>query len=501
MATRRIPGLRLPVLWVKLGLTVAACVGQGVPVRGQDRVQPLLDGLRSPDTTVRLASARLMGDLAQASRSQYSELAEQTMRALRQAAPELAKLVRDPDARVRRAAVEALGQTRAAGAIAGPALAEALRDRSVRLRVAAAEAVAAHALSAAEESKVQLRPGDRLHGWQRFIEDAPELLKPLDAALRDADGEVRRAGLRALTQLTATLDNVGQISAADLAGPPQQAALDALKKGLLPVVQGYEALMPALVENLRAEALAAPAAKVVEDLIRLSQPVQAKPTTRGALANPIVQPEGMTAAGLLQGALRKLVPALAGAVKSANDQVQLAAMEALEMLGADAAGAVSDLTSALTDGNPFVRWAAARTLGKVGRAEPEAIRGLARLLRDEDLDVRSAAAISLGQFGERGAPAAADLSQAVAQGDPDLQTNAIRSLRSLGGAANEGVPALRSALKSPETRVRRAAAELLGDIGPPARTAVPGLEALLNDPESDVRQAAGQAILKIITPK
>ncbi len=492
-----------------IGLGVFACLTLSLPAMAQDRVAGLIENLKSKDATVRLAALRLMSELAQTSRSQYVAQAEQTVAALRAAGPEIALLVSDPDPRVRVAAAEALGRTRATGVVAGQAWSEALRDRSVLVRRSAAEAVGLHALAAADEARAQFGLAERVFGMQKiaelrkFVEDAPALLKPLEPALRDADAGVRSAGLQSLIQLLNTLVSVGQIADTDVAGAAQQATHDALKKGLQPLALGLESLIPVLTENVRSGGTAqmVEAARALEELARLSQPLPARPSNRGSLTSPVLQPEGQGAADLLQRSLRKVVPDVVTALKSQSEEVQLAGMELFEAMGAEASAALPDVLRAATDDSPFVRWAAARTLGKIGRPDADVIRTLGRLLKDEDADVRSAASLALGQFGERAATAVADLSRAVADGDADLQANAIRALKAIGPVAKEAVPALRKALRSPEVRVRRAAAELLGEIGPSAQTAVPGLEALLNDPEPDVRQAAGRALISILMPK
>jgi HEAT repeat protein len=138
--------------------------------RPEQRVAEAIERLKSPDAQVSGAAGRELVDIGEP------------------AVPALGSLLRDPDARVRRAAASTLWGLGARMAAAVPGLAETLRDADAEVRLAAAMAL--------EAAGPQAAPA------------VPALV----AALQDADINVRLWSCKALGAV----------------GPPARAAVPAL---------------------------------------------------------------------------------------------------------------------------------------------------------------------------------------------------------------------------------------------------------------------------------
>ncbi|MFE1438737.1 fumarate reductase/succinate dehydrogenase flavoprotein subunit [Streptomyces sp. NPDC058739] len=287
--------------------------------------------------------------------------------ALTDEAPELRDLepyLKETDPAVRLAAVSALTETVPAGT--GPALAAALADDDTRVRAAAAAS---------------------LRELAEVLTPAPELQRPLVAALASADPQARRAALDVLRALR--LGDAGRY-APSLADPDDGVRLAAVR-----------ALVSVDAADAVSEAAGDPAREV-----------------RIAAARGF-------AAMLPEGGRPDVPPALARLTGDPDAFVRAAALESLGVLGVPEA-LLAAVTGVVADPAWRVRAGAATALGgaEPGRAVP----ALAGLLGDREADVRKAAVLALLRHR---AQADARTALAGAVDDPDAD---VRAFAARGGA-------------------------------------------------------------------
>jgi HEAT repeat protein len=402
--------------------------------------------------------------------------------------PELARLLRHPDPRVREAAARALGKVSPETEVAVPELVELLGAASVADRVAAASALA------------QLLPTRRgKPARYEVVRAGRAVVLAAGRGLRDRYPEVRRPCAAAIAQAAAALGQ--SIAGPAVSGPgtaresPETYASDEQAE-VLPLVLALKDQGPAL-----AAALGDPDAGVrtlarqaLEEIANLRWRLFRQAPGSGLQEEPRDP--------LLEGLSAALLPLTAG-LSDPDHRVRLTALDILETLGPAAAPAAPALVWALGDPDRFVRWAAARTLGKLHpQAAGTAVPALARLLGDADLDLRLAAARALERYGPAAQQALPALLQTLAGRDAvEVRLAALGVLEKLGPAnAAQSLPVLCAALADPEVRIRLRTAQSLGRLGPQARAAVESLRQAGADPSPEVRQAAGAALLLILQP-
>jgi HEAT repeat protein len=156
------------------------------------------------------------------------------------------------------------------------------------------------------------------------------------------------------------------------------------------------------------------------------------------------------------------VPALISELRAGTEIGRRHAAIALGLLGPYAA---PDLVAALDDSDWQVRAVAADTLGELGRASPEILAALIRALEDESDWVRRHAADALGTVGKRAAAAAPALARLLADAKPYVRINAATALAKIGSGAHDAVPALVAALRDEDRYVRGFAVLALRRIG------------------------------------
>jgi len=304
----------------------------------------------------------------------------------------LLTVVKDENAAVRLAAVEALGNLQDPRAI--DALVQAVKtDTDARVREAAAEALgeidsprAVPGLVAALGSEKVAAVRAKIAWALGEIGDA-RAVEALGAVVRDAEVEVRRNAVEALGQIESPAAVPMLIPALrDSDVETRKNAAEAL--GNLESKDAVEALGTA-----SKDANAEVRKEAVEALGQI-QDKRALAALTAALgdAEVEVRQAAIEAIGQLDD-LKSAPPALLAALRDDNREVRKAAAEAVGQLEDEAA--VPALIPLTRDANAEVKRAAVEALANIGGAR--AIEVMAALLKDDDPEIRKLAAEALGK--------------------------------------------------------------------------------------------------------
>jgi HEAT repeat protein len=375
--------------------------------------------------------------------------------------PFLAESLRDPDGTVRRAAAHSLGRI---GKDAAPALLAALRaaDADPNLRVAA------------------------LTGLMRLGADAAEAVPALVTSLGDANWAICRSAADALAA-------VGQAAVPGLVGalrdPNPQVRMTAIDilRGIEPPPQAAVLELAQMLADPHPEIVIAaaeamgeigfvPAAAVTELVKMLNAAGAASDKRRTIMALGNVGPAA--------------VAPLLAVVADTDGDLQRTAFEALAKMGP---AAIPALTDTLRDTSAANRPAAAQVLGDSrGMTPPEVVTALADALSDGYRPVRLEAAYALASIRSRAAAAAVpQLDDAARDPDPDVRRAAIFALGRIGPGSVSAVPTVVDALRDGDALVRGAAIGAIALIGP---TSVPALIVELKSDDETTRCTAAAAL-------
>ena len=368
------------------------------------------------------------------------------------AVPVLCRLVQDADKRsVRENAVTSLGRLDDARAV--KPLIAALKDSNWEVRRNAVAALGK--LGDAAVMPLIAALGSSNRKMRRHAAEAPDRLghgravESLIAALKDSNGEARRRAAEALGKL-------GDKRAA----MPLIAALEDSDEG---------------VRRCAAEALE-----------KLGGGRAAKRLI-AALGDGNEQVRRLVA---LQ--LRDIWSGAEPSLPSNIDRLaRRGAAEALAILGDTRA--VKPFIAALADDDEEVQWIAAEALGKLG--DTRAVEPLIAALEESEKEVREIAAQAMGKLGNT--RAVEPLIAAFGDSYGSMRRSAAEALGKLGDG--RAVEPLIAALGDGNDEVRRAAAEALGEMGD--SRAVEPLVAALSDNDSLVRKIAALALRRIGTPE
>ncbi len=498
------------------------------------------------------ALVRLLGD---------DELSAQAVSLLqisiRDALPLLLKALDSERATVRAAAAEALSTPGAHAARVLPALRDAARDIDSRVRFQALTALALLDLSGPPEVAAGLGDFLKQKTFPRRRQAALALavmgrqagkaIPALEAALEDADVQLRRIAARVLYPLA----------------PDNRKAVDVLfdemretsRQGqrLIPV-QFLAPTVPRLIELFKEgpDPLRLAVLNVLRGLRADSQ--AAAPALIAALedSSPIVASQIVAIVGRLGEKAKEYVPALEKACQkhpagktpsmlarigrmgpeglaalhrlAAKSPVRQQAIQALGLLGDRGKATLDLLTSALKGESQYLRHDAARSLIALGMPELAAP-VMREWLRESDLEWRR---MTVQELSTRPPDASALVpllieslkdrdahipyhpypQPAVFQGaggngtlggtsPGSIRGMALVALARIGPAAKEAVPALLGLLASEDAGCRALVADTLGEIGPRAKAAIPALRKALKDEDSDVRLAAAGALARL----
>jgi HEAT repeat protein len=325
------------------------------------------------------------------------------------------------------------------------------------------------------------------------IHSSPERAVPaLAKALRDEEGEVRRAASSALTRfgkaglpslLAALKDrNPAVRSAAALVLGQPDCEEKAVVKPLLAALDDRE------VEVRQAAAVA------LED-VALKGSAQVRPLDEAipdlarGLKDPDIRSEAALALARMGG---KAVPTLVRALADQDEDVRKAVAGALGSVGPKGRVAVPALIERLKDRSHDVRTCAVEALGSIGPAAKEAVPALGRAMKDRDF--RKPAVEALGRIGEASLPV---LLEGWSKGEAEERAEIALALARIGPKAEPALPLFVEALKDTDVSLCEAAAHAVGALGAAALPATPRLIALLQHKNDNLRFAAVEALEKL----
>ena len=188
------------------------------------------------------------------------------------------------------------------------------------------------------------------------------------------------------------------------------------------------------------------------------------------------------------------VPALLEGLADASESVRAGAAQALLRIGPGGED-VPALTGAVASADRYVAAFAAWSLGNLGAAAEPAVPALVQALARDDTNAVVAAA--LARIGPGAAAAVPELVRGLASPDDGRRFRAARTLGRIGPAAAAAVGPLTAALRDPSNHVRAHAARALGRIGLPAKTAAAELQRATGDPDAGVREEAQKALARL----
>ena len=507
----------------------AGLLAMGTAGYGQaDNVTHEFANLKDPDSSIRAAAARVLGEMKD-----------------RRAVPPLIAALRDGDAEVRAAVIEALAELKDPRAVeplisalkdengevqgdATLALGEFNDPRGVRALIevmnapnqedhsAAASALGRVGASAVEPLIQALNSPDhlaRMHaaealGW---VEDS-RAVDALIAALKDTNSGVREAALVGLKghsdapgMLLAPFDVLGWVRSrgpwvrgatrdprvadlliAALKDPEAQVrstAVDALGELGLPAAVGplitllrnpNAGLRPAEAIKTNANALRQKAASALGDIgdARAVEPLIAT----------LTDPDDGVRTSAIKALGKSKDPRVAGPLisllKDKNPEIR---QEAVEALGtAKAAGAVDALIDVLKGTDNLLRTNAAKSLGEIG--DPRAVGPLIAALKEPKFGLRMNVTQALGQIGD---PRAVEPLIAELKDRNPMSANQVFIANALQEIGAAGWEPLHAALQDDDPKVRGAAAAVLATSKDP-RTS-DAVTAALRDKDKDVR--------------
>jgi HEAT repeat protein len=411
-----------------------------------------------------------------------------------------AQALRDPDRRVREAALKRLldleqvpeelaaGVTKMRQCEELPYLRQMANGLALKLGQLVVDEPELVDLLASEEWQVRQVAAEVLGRLERV---GPETLGALVQAMTDSDSDVQKAAREAL----------GSLAKRDAGVVPQlRQALtedDELRTNALLVLaalQQGEADEAALVELLehRDWSVRQAAAEVLGQFERVG------PETPGALMQALVDsnPEVRQAAREALGSLAKqnagVVPQLRQALTEDDEEVRANALLVLVALEQGEADEVA-LVELLQHRDWRIRQAAVEVLGRLERVELRPFVALVLTLADSEPPVRKAAREALGGLAERDAGVVTQLRHALTEGDEEVRVNTLLVLALEQGEVDEAT--LVELLQHRDWRVREVAAEVLGRLermGPETVGAL--VQALLADDYYEVWLAAQEAL-------
>ena len=470
--------------------------------------------------------------------------------ALAQTPDELIQRLKDPDAKTRRLAAEALGKKKDVAAI--PGLVELLNDKDRGVQEAAEEALqrigpkAAPALAEALSAQEASGRYATMRLLKRMGADAREALPALVAALEHKDiglrisaaialGSLGSNGKTALPALFEAAKDTSHLQAlATSDGSPVSvtvAAIDAalkidpnckaaLARTVLPdltaalqskdqlvlmaVGQGLSRFGPLAkdaVPALKDARARARDAFIIDNALRLIDP----PTARD-LQELVVNPKESLANR--KNAIQELiyrrdfddknVPVLIGLLKDPEPQIRATAAEAISHLGLKARTAVPELLKLLGDeemqkADPKMSYEddgiVVRALARMGS---QAVPDLVAILKDTDQQprLRSLAARALTRMGRRAQIALPVLEGALKDKNPTVAVQSACAYALAGGDLAKALPILEGGLKESSADLVYSSVKTVDQLGSRASATVPLLVPLLKEPQSRIRWKA-----------
>jgi HEAT repeat protein len=473
--------------------------------------------------------------------------------AVAQSSEELIKRLKDPDARTRRLAAEALGSQKVEAAVSD--LAALLKDRETSVRKAAADALVAigprgvPALADALSFPDEASRLEAVTALRRCGPAAKEAVPALATALKDRAVNVRiraamalgkigadaKAALPALIEASRDLGHMGGVIYPDQPSGVAEAAIEA---ALAVDPKCREQLARAALPDLTA---AVKSKDWVEVMTAASALAALGPDAKPAI--PALREAQKTAKAFAVLGIERALKA-AGDTNPGVDVIadpkapvenRLAAFATLRFDAQPDDKTLAAFKEALTDPEPRIRAAAAEAVGALGPQAKGLLPGLLSLLGDEELEKAAAkdnpeggnvVVLALARMGADAVPGLVEVFKDQAK-KPTVRWEAVKALARLGRKARTGLPALeegmkdkllplavesacayvraggdpdkaapvlKEGLKHNSAFVAWNAAHAVERIGPKAKDAVPLLMPLLEHKDVEVRVRAAHAL-------
>jgi HEAT repeat protein len=444
---------------------------------------------------------------------------------------EAVKALRDPDAKERQKAVDALAS---AGMEAAPALKKALKtEKTKEVQIALMKAIARLGPEAGDkETRSELL---KLLKNNKDLRDQATLTlasfgkvsaKGFENFLKDKDPEVKRHALLGLGYLGADAKEYTKSISSYLsfryAKEIRTAAADSLGR----IGPGAESAVPGLVKAASDKEVTVKIAATVA-LCAIAPDDKAATTAASGL---IIDEAAWKAAVPIIGKMGKAsLPFYIIALKSKDETTRYKVLQTIA--GMDPNSLTGEVTQAITpslkDELPGIRKAAVGVLGKLVVRHPDkAIPLLADALKDKDEGIKAQALAIFNGLGPQMKGSAAKLAELLKENDPAIQKQVLVILTKLGPDALPAAPnmiaalkdhrelladvvkildklgtkvteAYLDALKNESPMVRQFAAEQIGKLGADAKEAAPALMITLRDKDKAVRGASADALEKI----
>jgi HEAT repeat protein len=445
----------------------------------QEMIPLLQRATRDPEHRVRAAAMEALQPFGQESLSAYMGILDQ-----------------NSWWQLRWQAARAIGQLGAATSLrALPVMKDALeKERDMRVRIAVLEALGEMGPNAAPllrktliaepSASLRLAAAKALH---RMGAQAASAVPELTRAARDEDPIVRQAAALALAQIGPKA-TPGLLRLLKFGETPQERRIAARSLGAIGLKAATEAL-PTLIDSLRDPDKTVQQAALVA--MGKMGPSAVPPLTQTLQQNTWWRARWYAAQGLAQigPEARSAIPALVRALKDSNRSVQENAALALAAMHPYA---LSHLAQQATQ-HPWwrVRQIAATALLPTPQPTPNRVlRSLERATQDTSIEVGAAAARNLEKHG----PSAVFYLQRALQRskDPNIRRILLLGLSAQGAASAPAAKELGEALRDNEVAVQLAAVRALAEIGGPGAKIL--RQALAEHPFWRVRYLAANAL-------
>ncbi|MFA6002428.1 MAG: HEAT repeat domain-containing protein, partial [Elusimicrobiota bacterium] len=434
--------------------------------------------------SVRVAALEILGEVGPAAASGVSEVE---------------RLLRDPAAAVRKAAVSALAAV--SGARAQAKLIRALHDQDAGIRAVAANALGKIGASgnAAVVSELLLALKDDDAGVRYYAMDALCELRPgkehmpdIAQAFQDPAANVQKSAALALGDMGGEALPHLLAAAASIKNSTRQAAVGGLGRLLRNASLGNKRALDGLAKTLsdkNAEVRCA-AAKELNSSVRNAKPAAAQLLAALEDPNACVRVNALAAlepAGAATPA--RMIPLL----KDRDRDVRQAAARTLGKLGLAARGARSALLAGLSDDDKYVRYDAAQALPATGAAPADILPVLLKMACEDDAYAASGAMYGLRAIGPSARVVLPALEQLLSAKDYE-RADSFKSVVYGAGQPQYTVPAALDLLADPSPAVRAIALAIAGGSGYASRELFVLYAAALGDPNDKVQYAAAEAI-------
>ncbi|MFP6720418.1 MAG: sister chromatid cohesion protein PDS5 [Candidatus Poribacteria bacterium] len=388
-----------------------------------------------------------------------------------------------------------------------------------------------------ESAKVRNAAVDALGKIGESAEKAePEIVSGLAKAATDESDKIRRNAIEELGDINSSSPEAISILIKGLGDQSKdirlKSAATIMKIGL-PAKSAVPALMNALgdeSDSVRRKVMSA--LGEMGSLARSAVPKLIEASKDKSDKTRLTAIEALGSIGETEGSINnQITPILIDALTDENDDIRREAADELGDIGATSPQAISALIRRLHDDEGDVRDEVIESLGQIGkpalselkkasiygsdetnrmivqvfiRIGLPAVTLLNEMMKNLSDQIRYEIIDALGDIGEDDPSAVASIEPilitALASQSEDIRRNATEELGDIKASSKDAIRVLSNVLLDPDKKIRRKAAEALGEIGQVAQIAVPALTNLLDDDSKGVRLEVVEALGKIGSP-